>query len=158
MGRARGARIAFENSIKLLKTATALRHLGQYALRDGNYAQAKTYLKQAAESDTKEGRAAFAELLRIDLPSNAGAYLDASIALNDSGQVLFVIKNNTPFPIGNVVVEVSDNTGSRRMSLSGVIQPNSETSFNMIAHATQREVDNSSIRVISARLAGVAGL
>jgi len=71
-----------------------------------------------------------------------------------SGRLQFAIQNNTPFPVGNIVVEVSDNTGSRRMNLNGTVQANSELSFNMGAQATQQQIDNSSIAVVSARLAG----
>jgi len=154
MGNRYQAKQALENSVHLLKTAAALHRLGRYALNEGNYAQARGYFKQAAESGSNEGKAAFADLLRIDLPNNAGAYLDASLALDGNGQIQFVIQNNTPFPVGNIVVEVSDNTGSRRMNLNGTVQANSELSFNMGAQATQQQIDNSSIAVVSARLAG----
>ena len=158
MGRQRQARTALENSVRLLKTAAALHRLGRYALQDGDYVQAKTYLKQAAESDTKEGRAAFAELLRIDLPSNAGAYMDANLSLNDRGKVRITVQNNTPFPVGNIVVEVSTPEGSKRVRLGGSIGPNSESAYDTQASWTQEQVDASSVRVVSARLAGVAGL
>jgi len=155
MGNRYQAKQALENSVHLLKTAAALHRLGRYAQIDGNYAQAKGYFKQAAESGSSEGKAAFADLLRIDLPNNAGAYLDSSLALDGNGQIQFVIQNNTPFPVGNIVVEVSDNTGSRRFSLHGVIQPNNEFTFNMGVQASQQQIDNTSIAVVSARLAGM---
>jgi len=155
MGNRYQAKRALENSVTLLKTAAALHRLGRYALNDGNYPQAKGYFKQAAESGSDEGKAAFADLLRIDLPNNAGAYLDASLALDGNGQIQFVIQNNTPFPVGNIVVEVSDNTGSKQMNLNGTVQANSEFSFNVGAQATQQQIDNSSISVTSARLVGM---
>jgi len=155
MGNRYQAKQALENSVRLLKTASALRRLGNYALVDGNVVQAKGYFRQAAESGSGEGKAAFADLLKLDLPNNADAYLDAGLALDGNGQIQFVIQNNTPFSVGNIVVEVSDNTGSRRFGLSGVVQPNSEAPFNMGAQATQQQIDNSSIRVVSARLAGM---
>jgi len=155
MGNRYQAKQALENSVRLLKTAAALRRLGSYALADGNVIQAKGYFRQAAESGSGEGRSAFADLLRIDLPNNASAYLDAGLALDSNGQIQFVIQNNTPFPVSNIVVEVSDNTGSRRFGLNGVVPPNSETPFNMGAQATQQQIDHSSITVLSARLAGI---
>ena len=153
MGNRYQAKQALENSVRLLKTAAALRLLGSYALANGNVAQAKGYFRQAAESGSGEGKAAFADLLKLDLPNNAGAYLDSSLALDGNGQIQFMIRNNTPFPVGNIVVEVSDNTGNRRFGLNGVLQPNSEAPFNMGAQATQQQIDNSSITVLSARLA-----
>lgn len=154
MGRRRQAKIALENSVRLLKTAAALHRLGRYALDDGNYDRAKGYFKQAIESGSNEGKAAFADLLRIDLPNNAGAYLDANITLDGNGQLQFVIQNNTPFPIGNIVVEASDNSGTKRIKLNGVAQPNSEAVFNTGVRATQQRIDNFSIAVVSARPAG----
>jgi len=155
MGNRYQARQALENSVRLLRTAAALHRLGRYAQADGNMAQAKGYFRQAAESGSNEGRAAFADLLRIDLPGNAGAYLDASLALDSNGQIQFLVQNNTPFPVGGIVVEVSGITGSRRMRLNGVVQPNDQGIFNMGAQATQQQIDNSAIAVVSARLAGM---
>ena len=155
MGRRRQARIALANSVRLLKTAAALHRLGRYAWDEGDLVQAKAYFKQAAESDSNEGKAAYADLLRIDLPDNAGAYLDASLALDGNGQLQFLIQNNTPFPVGNIVVEVSDNSGSRRIRLNGVVRPKDRGVFNMGVRVTQQQIDNSGIRVVSARLAGM---
>ncbi|RMG33095.1 MAG: hypothetical protein D6720_12115 [Gammaproteobacteria bacterium] len=153
LGRQGQARIALENSLKLLKTAAALHRLGRYALNDGDYATAKNYFKQAAESDSKEGRAAFVDLLRIDLPENAAAYLDAGLGLNKNGQVQITIQNNTPFPIGNVVVVVETPTGGERIRLGGVTQPNSESIYTAQARWTREQVNAASVRVVSARLA-----
>lgn len=100
MGNRYQTKQALENSVRLLKTAAALRRLGRYALFDGDVEKAKDYLKHAAERGGRKGRAAFAELLRLYLPNNAGAYLDAGLALNDQGELLFVVKNHTPFPSG----------------------------------------------------------
>jgi len=158
LGRRQQARTALQNSVRLLKTAAALHRLGRYALDDGDYASARNYLKQAAESDSEEGKAAFAELLRFDLPANPGSYMDAGMTLNDNGVLVFMVSNNTPFPIGNVVVEVSDNTGSKRIRLNGVVPPNDSSAFNMGVRVSQQQIDNSTIRVVSARLAGMAGL
>lgn len=154
MGRRRQARIALENSVRLLKTAAALHRLGCYAMDDGNYERARAYFKQAAASSSNEGRAAFADLLRMDLPSNAGAYLDAGMGLDGNGELVFTVANKTPFPIGNIVVEVSDNSGSKHIRLNGVVRPNGEGAFNMGVHVSQQQINNSSIRVVSARLAG----
>ncbi|MDX8405741.1 MAG: M48 family metalloprotease [Mariprofundus sp.] len=155
MGNRYQARQALENSVRLLQTAAALHRLGRYAQADGNLAQAKGYFRQAAESGSNEGKAAFADLLKLDLPGNASAYLDASLSLDGNGQLQFLIRNNTPFRVGNIVVEASDNSGSKRMGLNGVVQPNSQETFNMGVQATQQQIDNSNIVVISARLAGM---
>jgi len=145
--------MALENSVKLLKTAAALHRLGRYALDEGDIVRAKGYFKQAIESDSEDGRAAYTELLRIDLPNNAGEYLSAGMSLNGNGQLVVTIENPTPFPVGDIVVEFSDNTGSRRMRLNGVLRPKSSASSTLTVRPTQQQIDNSSIRVVSARLA-----
>jgi len=153
MGKRNQARKALENSVHLLKTAAALRRLGRYAKADGNTTRARAYFSQAAQSGSHEGKAAFADLLRIDLPDHAGDYLASRLMLDRNGRLLLLIRNKTPFPMGNIVVMVNDNTGSRRLRLNGIVQASGQTAFNMGVQATQKQIDHSSIRVVSASLA-----
>lgn len=146
------AKEALENSLRLLKTAAALRRLGNYALLEGDIERAREYLREAAKNPGKEGRRALADLLKIELPRNARAYIKAELSRDNNGQLQFIIKNTTPFAVNNIVVEVSDNSGSKRIALRGIVQPNSESIFNMGVYVTQEQINNSAIVAISARL------
>ena len=153
MGRQRQARIALENSVKLLKTAAALHRLGRYVLGEGDIVRAKGYFKQAIESDSEDGRAAYAELLRLDLPNNAGEYLNVGMSLNGNGQLVVTVENPTPFPVGDIVVEFSEDMGSRRVRLNGVLGAKSSGSTVLNARPNRKQIGNSNVRVVSARLA-----
>jgi predicted Zn-dependent protease len=152
MGNRYYAKQALENSINLLKTAPALHRLGKYALAEGNQNLARQYLREAASSNSPDGKTAYAELLRFDLPANAGRYLSVDSKLDGSGQLQFVIRNKTPFPVSDVMIEAWDNSGSKRLNLGGVIQGNSQSVFNVGVQATQEQINNTRVRVVSARL------
>ncbi len=157
LGRQHQARMALQNSVRLMKTAAALRRLGRYALDEGDLERAKGYFKQALESDSEDGRVAYAELLRIDLPNNAGDYLDASLSINDEGGLRILVRNNTPFPVGNIVVEMRSFQGTTRRILPGTLRANSTGWVDLRGSVTRQQIDNSSIRVVSARLVKYPG-
>ena len=151
-GKGTQARVALEKSASLLKTDAALRRLGGYALQEGNTLQAKDYFRQAAASGTDEGKAAFADLLRLDLPGNAATYLGTGLAADEKGQLLIIVQNNTPFPVGNTVVNIRSSKGSRNITLPGVIQPKSRSAFNTGENVTAQQLQSYAVGVISARL------
>ncbi len=153
MGNRYQAKQALENSINLLKTASAMQRLGRYALADGNTPLARKYLSQAAGSDTPDGKKAYAELLSFDLPVNAAAYLDVAMQVDGNNRLQFIIHNNTPFPVSNIILQVSDNSGSKQLNMNGIIQANAQSVFQMNAQVTQEQINNSSATVVSARLA-----
>ncbi len=153
MGNRYQAKQALENSVKLMKTASAMQRLGRYALVDGNQILADKYLSETAGSNTPDGKKAYADLLRFDLPANAAAYLDVGMRVDANSRLQFVIRNKTPFPVSNIVLQASDNSGSKQISMNGIIQGNSQSLFQMNAQVTQEQINNSSVRVISARLA-----
>ena len=152
MGNRYQAKQALENSVHLLKTASAMQRLGRYALADGNTSLARQYLSQAAGSNTPDGKKAYAELLSFDLPVNAATYLDVAMQLDGNNRLQFVIRNKTPFPVDNIVLQASDNSGSKQLRMNGVIQGNSQSIFQMNAQVTQQQINNSSVTIVIARL------
>jgi len=152
LGDRRQAQTELESSVRLLKTAPALYTLGRYARDAGDFASAKSYLKVAARDSGRDGRAAFADLLRFDLPAHAGEYLSARLFLNDRGQVDSIIQNNTPFPVGQIVVEIWSGGSRKRIALDRAIKGNAQSVFHSGMTGTQAQVDNAVITVISARL------
>ena len=153
MGQKYQARQALEDSVRLLKTAPAMHRLGRYALSDGNTDLARKHLSEAAASNTPVGKTAYADLLRFDLPVNAGAYMDIAMGLNKNSQLLIVVRNKTPFPVNNIVIETRNAYGAQRVRLSGVIRGNAQSMFNMGGQTTQEQINNSRVAVVSARLA-----
>ncbi len=151
MGKPRQARIALENSLRLLKTAAALHRLGRYALNSGDRERARALFKEAAASDTEEGRAAYAELLRIDLPVNAGDYLDVSLGQSSDGHVLVTVTNNTPFPVTDIVLEASGPDGVQRITLPDGIPANDSNTYRG-AKASEAQIGALDVRVVSARM------
>jgi len=153
MGNKYAAKQALENSVRLFKTASVLHRLGRYALADGNTTLAKQYLGQAASSNTPDGKTAYAELLRFDLPANAAAYLDIGMQIDANSQLQFVITNKTPFPVSNIVVQASDYSGSKQLNMSSIIDPIDQMVFPTNTQVTQDQINNFSVTIVSAKLA-----
>jgi len=153
MGRKSQARVALENSARLLKTAAALRRLGDYWLENGEANRAKALYKEAAGSDSTESRIALRKLLQLDLPQNAGEYLSASLSSRPDGTVLLTVTNDTPFPVQEVVVEVVGDGDSQRIQFNDVLLANSSRSYGSSRKIPPDRLQGMNVEVISARLA-----
>ena len=152
VGKRQQAQQALKKSVKLLKTASALFVLGRYAKDHGDVQLAKQYFEQAAQGGGTAGTAAYADLLRVDLPVNASNYIASKMVVNDSGQLDFVVKNNTPFPIGNIILELREGTNRKRIPLQGVVNGNTQDIYPTGVAVTQQDVNNASVRAVSATL------
>lgn len=147
------ARPELERSLALLKTAPALHRLGRYALVDGNMPLAKTYLGEAAASDTDEGKVAYEELLRFDLPANPAAYVDAGMRLDANNRLQYVISNKTPFAVTGVVFEVAGPRGGGRLNANGTIAGKQQLIVPTQVQVTPEELQAMRVRIVAARLA-----
>ena len=152
MGDRTAASVALSNSLRLLKTAAALHRLGTYALDSGNYELARNYLKQAAGSDSEEGRAAYRQLLQIDLPEHANQYLTARLIQMKKGAVALMISNSTPFPMTGVEITLSTVTGQVRYAVPAVIPASSFRILPLDSKIVSR-LRSSEVRVTAASLA-----
>ena len=153
MGHRYQAKQALENSVRFLKSASALQRLGSYALADGNSNLARQYLREASASNSPDGQKAYAELLGFDLPANAGNYLTAQVSLSADNRLQYVIRNNTPFPISNVIIQSNEPSGSKRLSMNSAIPGYQKSTLLTNRQLTQEELYNFSVNVISASLA-----
>ncbi len=106
LGDRRGARADLERSASLLPTASALNGLGQLALAEGDQGAAKRYLRQAAESESAEGRQAAATLAKIEGRAASGG-LETSLGLDRNGYVLVRLVNRGPRPVRAVRLSIS---------------------------------------------------
>ena len=106
LGRKAEAEQELSKSNTLLPTATSHALLGQLAEDRGDENAALQNYQIASASNTNEGKAATANLLRIDLPHNPSKYLQAGIQADAKGNLFAVVQNPTPVTIGKVQVRI----------------------------------------------------
>jgi predicted Zn-dependent protease len=121
------AAAAFQASNALLPTADAYLGLGRVAEARGNIPTALEHYAQAAESSGQAGAAARAAILRLDLPTNPGNYLNVATALDSNGRLVIEISNPTSVPVSGITLAVSyldaGQVQQTRRSLSDTIAP-----------------------------------
>ena len=117
-----------ETSLRLLPTAPAHFVLGQISADRGDTAKAIEHYKVVAGSGGDIGAAASKELLRLELPSNPGAYVASACGDDGSGRIAVSIRNDTQVALEDVqaTVRYIDNNGQQRQttqSFSGQVAP-----------------------------------
>ncbi len=96
----------FQQSIRLLPTATAYHQLGIIALQTGRNQEAVKFLEQAATSNSDVGRAAGAKLAKLQLQSHPERYVKARLGLDQRGYLMVQLQNAAPVAIRNVQLAV----------------------------------------------------
>jgi predicted Zn-dependent protease len=91
-------------SVKLLPTAPAAYYLGELAKGRGDTQKALQYYQAAASSQSEIGKAAAAELVRLDLPQNPGNYVATGGQLDASGRVILLVQNRAPIRLSDIHV------------------------------------------------------
>ena len=124
-----------ERSLELLPTAPAHFALGNIAKARGNRDEAVEHYKVVAKAGGEYGQAATAELVKLDLPANPGAYVSHGCSADGSANLIVSVRNDTPVQIGGVVVAVlyTDANGrqqQQRFIISGQIPPGQIASVN----------------------------
>jgi len=158
MGRHEAARAALEASIALLDTAPARHALAHVARAQGRLDEAREHLRLVAQSEGPLARRALEELLEMDLPVRAWKHLKASMRLDAQGYLHVVVRNPTPLPVRDTVVDLRFPDGSQtRIPVGGVIPAGGEVAYRVfstpIPAALRPEVPKIRPRVVSARLA-----
>ena len=102
--RARAVR-DLEKSVELLPTANAYYSLGILASAAGDKATAISHLRQAASGKSATSQMAGNELVKLDLPNNPDAYLQASVG-NYQNRLIVAVQNTTRAEIGDLNVVV----------------------------------------------------
>ncbi len=127
------ARQNFEKSIEFLPTATAYHGLGMIALAQGRRAEAEAYLEKAASSNTAVGRDAAVTLVKM----KPTAYVRSGVDANEQGDVLGLVRNDSPVTIYDITVEIRvfDASGQRLQSrktqkLGGRLEPGKVRGFD----------------------------
>lgn len=108
-----GAKRDLEASLALLPTPRAHLGLGNQALAEGRYDNAKDHYANAADPDSEIGKEAYRALVRLDLPARPETYLRAEIVRDRYGQARVRVTNPTSLPVQGVVLELSYRQGKR---------------------------------------------
>jgi len=96
----------FKRSVALLPTASAYYGLGSLARAAHRNQEAKQYFAKIAKSPTPVGKAAYGDLVDMDLPANPNQYLSLKLGNLPDGRAAMQLQNPTPRAIKNVMVNI----------------------------------------------------
>jgi predicted Zn-dependent protease len=148
-------------SAKLLPTAPAAYFLGNLARDKGDDQSAVKYYQAAASSNSDIGKAAAAELVKLDLPQNPGNYLATGPQLASDGRLVLVIENRAPLALTDiqvtpVLVDAQGNIvqQARPVRVPQALKPGERVSLDAgVGAVPQQQLDAVRFRVDSARIA-----
>jgi predicted Zn-dependent protease len=135
LGQTDGAVVDLEKSIELLPTAPAHYALGGIAQERGNLPEAIKHYKVVAGAGGDYGEAATAALVRLELPSNPGAYVTRRCDPDVNGKLVVSVRNDTSVQLTGVQVAVqyTDAAGQQvqqQYDVRGQIAPGQIASVN----------------------------
>ncbi len=157
LGQVDAAVFDLERSIELLPTAPAHYTLGTIAQKRGNVAAAIEHYRVVANAGGEYGRAANAALVKLELPSNPGAYVLRRCDADANGNLVVTVKNNTSVQVAGVQIAVryADEYGRQRQvnqAVRGQIPPGQVASINTgLGPYTQGS--SCPVEVVAARIA-----
>ena len=157
LGQIDAAVIDLERSIELLPTAPAHFTLGKIAAERGDINKAIAHYKVVAKASGEYGKAASEALVKLDLPSNPGAYVLRRCDADASGNLVVSVRNDTSVQITDVqiLVQYADATGRQRQvrhDVRGQIPPGQVASVNT-GLGPYTPGSNCPAQVVSARIA-----
>ena len=134
-GKTDGAVADLERSLELLPTAPAHYALGDIAKARGDTPAAVKHYRIVAQSGGEYGKAAAAEVVRLDLPANPSAYIASRCSADSSARLIVSVRNETPVGVEGIEVAVmyADAAGrqqQRRFSVGGRLMPTEVASVN----------------------------
>ncbi|MCP3870134.1 MAG: M48 family metalloprotease [Gammaproteobacteria bacterium] len=162
LGDSSGAGTDLQNSVKLLPTAQAHYGLGLIALDRGDRRFALKHFQVAAGSDSKAGRAAANQMMRMELSGNPERYLKTRVGRDSQGRLMVQVSNGTRATIGNLVVLYGRRDASGRIyrgssyRLDRVLGPGQSTRFvtPISGLPNSRALSQFGARVIKAEVMG----
>jgi predicted Zn-dependent protease len=107
LDQAAAAESAYQASIGLLPTGAAYLGLGRIAEARGNIALALEHYGRAAGASGRTGAEARAAGVRLDLPQNPQRYIAIATALDQNGQLIVELRNQTELEVGGIELTVS---------------------------------------------------
>ncbi len=100
-----------EKSLTLLPTAPAHYTLGTIAANRGNKAAALEHFRAVAEGQGDIAQAAQAQVVRLDIAENPGAYVQRACSAGNDGNLVVSVRNVTSLPLSGITVLVQYNEG-----------------------------------------------
>ena len=134
LGQQAAAVTDLERSLELLPTAPAHYALGDIAKQRGDMPRAIEHYRVVAKAGGDYGKLASAELVRLELPSNPGAYVNRACSADGNGRLIVSVRNESPVQIAGVQVAVQYVKDGRqvqqRFNIAGQIPPGQIASVN----------------------------
>lgn len=135
LGQVAAAVVDLEHSIELLPTAPAHHALGDLAKARGDLPGAVQHYRVVAKAGGEYGKVATGELVRLDMPSNPGSYVNRACAADGKGNLVVSVRNETSVQIQGVqvVVQYADGSGrqaQKRFNIRGQLPPGQVASVN----------------------------
>lgn len=94
-----------ETSLELLPTAPAHFTLGKIKEQRGPLEEAIKHYKVVAKGGGEYGKAAYAALVRLELPKEPASYIASACGDDGSGEVVIQVRNETPVPVTGLQVQ-----------------------------------------------------
>ena len=113
-GNTDGAVADLERSIELLPTAPAHYALGDIAKARGDVPNAVKHYRVVAKSGGEYGKAAAAEVVRLELPSNPSAYIASRCSADPSARLIVAVRNESPVAVEGIEIAVTYTDGGGR--------------------------------------------
>jgi tetratricopeptide (TPR) repeat protein len=134
-GNANGAVTDLERSIELLPTAPAHYALGDIAKARGDVPTAVKHYRVVAQSGGDYGKAATAELMRLELPTNPSAYIASRCSPDANARLIVSVRNEAPLQVEGIQVAVTYAVSAgrqqqRRFSINEKLMPGEVASVN----------------------------
>lgn len=142
------ARLDLEKSIKLLPTAPAYNALGNIALQSNDREKAKQYFKQAAGSNSSDGKQALASYTRLDMPGNPDKYFSIQTRQAANNRLGITLTNRSPIDVNNIKgsIELYDGNGkllsNKPISYNNTLAPGK--SVNLDTGISLSQIDKNS--------------
>lgn len=124
-----------DRSIELMATAPAYFALAEIAEERGDTVTAIKHYKVVAKAGGDHGRAATEALVKLELPTNPGAYISRGCDADSNGNLVVSVRNDTHLQIMGVQVSIQYTDGAGREqrvrhSIRGQIPPGQIASVN----------------------------
>ncbi len=156
LGQVDAAVVDLNRSIDILPTAPAHYTLGSIAEKRGDTATAIEHYRVVAKAGGPYGQAAAGALMKIELPSNPGAYVLRRCDADANGNLVVSIKNDTQVTITGVafVVQYADSYGRQQQvqrNVRGLLPPGKIASVDTGLGPYQQGT-SCPVKVVSARI------
>ena len=151
------AKSDLQRSIELLPSTDAYYVLGNIARAENQSNLAKEYYAKAAQNASEVGRAAFGELVELDLADNPAKYLRLRHGVNASARVMLEIGNPTPRDITGIVVALqypASNGSTRQVNkaLRGSLKAGQSTAVTLDIAIDPKRVSQLRSVIVAARV------